>query len=471
MTSAGRPRISMGEFAGASPEGRASKRDAILPARLRVALKKLNPTLPQDALDDAYSQIVRERVAIDPIRANAEIHDLMRDGVKVEVRGPDGARVTETVRVIDWHDARAAMIFSSPARFGSPGELYTRRADLVGFVNGLPLIFIELKASHKAMADAYNDNLADYRSTIPHVFAPNAFVILSNGLEAVIGAQTLRSNISTSGSASTTRRSRASSVSTLLFAAHVGPRGFSTSSRTSSPSRKARRAWSRSSARPTSCSASTARFAPSTRSRRTAGGSASSGIRRAQARACRCCSSPGRCCARSRATGRFLIVTDRDRTRRPDRRDLRRLRARSPKLRRHVQAQSREHLKELLPRQRALHFHADPEVRHGARRNLSGSLDPQRHHRHHRRGASQPIRHSRRQHARSPAKRSLHRLHRHAADRGRGRAHPRGVRRLRLDLRLRANRSPTARRCRSITKAASPSCSSPTRNSATRSRA
>ena len=177
----------MGEFAGASPEGRASKRDAILPARLRVALKKLNPTLPLDALDDAYSQIVRERVAIDPIRANAEIHDLMRDGVKVEVRGPDGARVTETVRVIDWQTPEQNdFLLASQVWFA--GELYARRADLVGFVNGLPLIFIELKASHKAMADAYNDNLSDYRSTIPHVFAPNAFVILSNGPEAVIGA-------------------------------------------------------------------------------------------------------------------------------------------------------------------------------------------------------------------------------------------------------------------------------------------
>ena len=68
------------------------------------------------------------------------------------------------------------------------GELYTKRADLVGFVNGLPLLFVELKASHKAMADAYNGNLADYRTTIPQVFTPNAFVILSNGLEAVLGA-------------------------------------------------------------------------------------------------------------------------------------------------------------------------------------------------------------------------------------------------------------------------------------------
>ena len=90
-----------------------------------------------------------------------------------------------------------------------------------------------------------------------------------------------------------------------------------------------------------------------------------------------------------------------------------------------------------LAGQRALHLHSDPEIRHGARRSLSGAVDPQRHHRHHRRGAPQPIRHSRRQHARRAAERRLHRLHRHAADRRRGRAHAGGVRRLCVDLRLR----------------------------------
>ncbi|MBG0810806.1 type I restriction endonuclease subunit R [Methylosinus sp. H3A] len=178
-----------GEFSGrgGSVEGRASKRDAILPNRLRLALKRLNPDLPQEALDDAYSVIARERGAIDPIRANAEIHDLLLNGVKVEIRGAGGARVTETVRVIDWVASdQNDFLLASQVWFA--GELYTKRADLVGFVNGLPLLFIELKAAHRAMADAYTGNLSDYRTTIPHVFTPNAFVVLSNGREAVLGA-------------------------------------------------------------------------------------------------------------------------------------------------------------------------------------------------------------------------------------------------------------------------------------------
>src|SRR5208282_3395405 len=165
-----------GEFSGgASAEGRASKRDAILPNRLRVALKRLNPALPQEALDDAYATLTRERGAIDPIRANGEVHDLLRKGVAVDVRGPDGTRKTEIARVIDWETPDKNDFFLA-AQVWFAGELYTKRADLVGFVNGLPLLFVELKASHKAMADAYNDNLSDYRATIPHVFTPNGLV-------------------------------------------------------------------------------------------------------------------------------------------------------------------------------------------------------------------------------------------------------------------------------------------------------
>ncbi len=103
------------------------------------------------------------------------------------MRGKGGERKTEIVRVIDWEKPEANDFFLA-SQVWFAGELYTKRADLVGFVNGLPLLFVELKASHKAMADAFDGNLSDYRTTIPQVFTPNAFVILSNGVEAVLGA-------------------------------------------------------------------------------------------------------------------------------------------------------------------------------------------------------------------------------------------------------------------------------------------
>ena len=143
-----------GEFAhGVSAEGRASKRDVVLPNRLRAALTRLNPSLPDAALDDAYAILTRDRGAIDAIRANAEVHALMRNGIPIEVRGKDGERKTETARVVDWENPQANDFFLA-SQIWLAGELYTKRADLVGFVNGLPLLFVELKASHKAMADA-----------------------------------------------------------------------------------------------------------------------------------------------------------------------------------------------------------------------------------------------------------------------------------------------------------------------------
>lgn len=176
------------EFSGGeSTEGRSSKRDAFLPNRLRHALEQLNPGLPREVLDDAISILTRERAAIDPIRANAETHCLLREGIKVDLHGTDGAPVKETVRIIDWQNPERNDFFLGSQVWFS-GELYTKRADLVGFVNGLPLLFIELKASHRSMADAYDGNLCDYRTTIPQIFVLNAFAILSNGREAVLGA-------------------------------------------------------------------------------------------------------------------------------------------------------------------------------------------------------------------------------------------------------------------------------------------
>ncbi len=68
--------------------------------------------------------------------------------------------------------------------------MYTRRADLIGFVNGLPLVFLELKASHRRLERAYHDNLSDYKDTIPQLFWYNAFIILSNGSQSRIGSLT-----------------------------------------------------------------------------------------------------------------------------------------------------------------------------------------------------------------------------------------------------------------------------------------
>jgi len=114
---------------------------------------------------------------------------MLRDGVKVPIKKEDGSEEIETIKVIDFNNPDKNDFFLA-SQFWITGEMYKRRADLVGFINGLPLIFIELKAVHKKLENAYKDNLTDYKDTIPQIFWYNAFIILSNGAESRIGTIT-----------------------------------------------------------------------------------------------------------------------------------------------------------------------------------------------------------------------------------------------------------------------------------------
>ena len=168
--------------------GRETSSEVVLVNRLRSSLGRLNPHLPRDALDSAIEVLTQDRSSMSPVKANQEVHRLIKDGVKVSIRMDDSERV-ETVRVIDWNNPRNNDYFLASQLWIS-GEIYNRRADLVGFVNGLPLVFLELKASHKRLEYAFQNNLHDYKNTIPQLFWYNAVVILSNGSKSRIGSIT-----------------------------------------------------------------------------------------------------------------------------------------------------------------------------------------------------------------------------------------------------------------------------------------
>ena len=177
-----------GEVAGpTNPTGRTSFQQAFLPARLKAALRKLNPSLPAGALTQAEAEITRDRSAMLTVAANREVLALIRNGVPVQVRRDDGKFDDLLVRVIDWRDI-AANDFLVGSQVWIHGVLHHRRPDTIGFVNGLPLLLAEWKNPTCPLADAYDDNLRDYRDAIPQLFPANGFVILSNGLEAVMGA-------------------------------------------------------------------------------------------------------------------------------------------------------------------------------------------------------------------------------------------------------------------------------------------
>ena len=170
----------------ANPTGRTSFRQAHLPARLRAALRRLNPALPDEALSLAETELTRDRAAMLPIAANREVYRLLVNGVAVEVKRPDGRFETLRVRAVDWLDP-AANDFLVASQVWIEGLLHKRRPDTIGYVNGLPLMVAEWKGPTQALAEAHEKNLRDYRDTIPHLFDANGFVILSNGLEAVMG--------------------------------------------------------------------------------------------------------------------------------------------------------------------------------------------------------------------------------------------------------------------------------------------
>jgi type I restriction enzyme R subunit len=128
--------------------GRETRGEVVLTARLRRALERLNPTLGLEAIRQAIEELARDRSAMSLAQANREVYHLLKDGVKVTVKGGDdgGEETVETVHVIDWNEP-ANNDFFLASQFWVAGDMYTRRADLVGFVNGLPLVFVELKAT------------------------------------------------------------------------------------------------------------------------------------------------------------------------------------------------------------------------------------------------------------------------------------------------------------------------------------
>ncbi len=169
--------------------GRETSSEVVLVPRLRLTLERLNPALPKEAIELAIEELARDRSIMSPANANREVYQLLKNGVKVSFQDNENEEIVETVQVIDWNKPSNNNFFLA-SQFWVSGDMYKRRPDLVGFVNGLPLVFIELKASHRRLEHAYQDNLRDYKSTIPQIFWYNALILLSNGSISKIGSMT-----------------------------------------------------------------------------------------------------------------------------------------------------------------------------------------------------------------------------------------------------------------------------------------
>ena len=169
--------------------GKQTTDEVILSKNLRSALLKLNPNLPQEALDNAYYELTQDLSSKTSVGANQFIYSMLKDGVKVQFKDNNGIDTTDIVKVIDFQEPNNNE-YLLIRQFKISGERYNCRADLILFVNGLPLVFIELKASHKHIENAFNDNITHYKKEIPQVFWYNAFIIVSNGTDAKFGTIT-----------------------------------------------------------------------------------------------------------------------------------------------------------------------------------------------------------------------------------------------------------------------------------------
>lgn len=176
------------EWTGSSSsEGRQTQQDVVLEGRLRAALSKLNPDLPRDAINLVVEELARDRSKLLPVNANQEVYRLLKDGVPVSVTDEHGHNTLKVAKVIDWGKVEENDFFLA-SQFWVKGDYHTRRTDLLGFVNGIPLLFVELKATHKTLKAAYDDNLTDYRTVIPQLFTYNGALMLSNGSQTVVGS-------------------------------------------------------------------------------------------------------------------------------------------------------------------------------------------------------------------------------------------------------------------------------------------
>jgi type I restriction enzyme, R subunit len=167
--------------------GRTSEREVVLVRYLRQALEKLNPGLPLDVFESAIKQIVEISVAKSSLQISKEKYELYKNGVPVSFRNDKGIVEKQKLRVFDFNNPKNND-FMVVRELWVQGPLYRRRPDIIGFVNGIPLLFIELKNVHKDIRRAYNENLSDYKDTIPGIFDHNAIIVLSNGDKAKVGS-------------------------------------------------------------------------------------------------------------------------------------------------------------------------------------------------------------------------------------------------------------------------------------------
>lgn len=167
--------------------GRQAETEVVIKPLLRRKLIELNKGLPESAIDEAFEQLCQTRLDKSEFEANKEIAGLIKNGIQLEINNANGRKETVNVKVVDFNEP-TKNDYLVVSQLWIQGQFIRRRPDLIVFLNGLPIIFIELKNSNIAVRNAYDDNLTNYRRDIPLLFHYNALCMLSNGFETKVGS-------------------------------------------------------------------------------------------------------------------------------------------------------------------------------------------------------------------------------------------------------------------------------------------
>ncbi|MES0491569.1 MAG: type I restriction endonuclease subunit R [Leptospirales bacterium] len=167
--------------------GRQNKKEVVLTQVLKKKAIALNPEIPPKEIEEAIAKLTAPRFAMSPVLANKEIYHFIKNGIAVEYEDENSKVCHEHVKIIDFNNPEANQ-FTAITQLWIKGERYPRRPDIIIYINGLPLVFIELKNSNLKLRNAYEDNLTNYKSDIPQLFLYNAFCILSNAIETRVGS-------------------------------------------------------------------------------------------------------------------------------------------------------------------------------------------------------------------------------------------------------------------------------------------
>ncbi|WBL44769.1 type I restriction endonuclease subunit R [Algoriphagus halophytocola] len=170
--------------------GRDTLKDVVLKNRLRAKLSEINAHLPEESINYAVQELCKSRATLTPVLANKEVYELIKGGVPVTYLNKAGREENDYVKVIDVDEPanNEFLVVSQLSIAYLQTDNITRRPDLLLYVNGLPLVMIELKNATEKVKVGYDKNLKDYRRDIPQLFWYNCFVCISNGIQTRVGA-------------------------------------------------------------------------------------------------------------------------------------------------------------------------------------------------------------------------------------------------------------------------------------------